>query len=224
VAVNVDHRDCGDTDAREVIRRALAAADQTGRPLLVGMQRPTDWSFEDQMALLRPGDVVTYMYRREPHCIIENGRVHPALREARERGILFDVGHGFFSFDFEVAEAAIADGFAPDTISTDSHAMHVGARPAHDLPRTLSKLIAAGMPEADALAAVSVRPARVLGLADEIGKLAPGACADLTVLQRSPDGPPLTDAFGNQRKSCCLQTALTVRAGSIVERVPSGDD
>jgi dihydroorotase len=102
--------------------------------------------------------------------------------------------------------------------------MHVGARPAHDLPRTLSKLIAAGMPEADALAAVSVRPARVLGLADEIGKLAPGACADLTVLQRSPDGPPLTDAFGNQRKSCCLQTALTVRAGSIVERVPSGDD
>jgi dihydroorotase len=216
IAVNVSHHACASTDPREVLRRALAVAERTGRPLLYGMRRPADWSFAEQMDRLRPGDVVTYCFRSEPHCIIEHGRVHPAIRAARQRGILFDVGHGTASFDFATAEAALADGFPPDTISTDLQAGHEGSKPLHSLPRVMAKLRAAGMPEADVLAAVTVRPARILALEGEIGALLPGACADLAVLRWNETAAPLVDVHGAQRPGGCWEPLLTVRAGQVL--------
>ena len=213
IAVNVSHHACAATDPREVMRRALIVAEQTGRPLLYGMRRTSDWSFAEQMKLLRPGDVVTYCFRREPHCIIENGRVHPAICNARAKGVLFDVGHGTASFDFPTAEAALADGFPPDTISTDLQARHRGQTPPHTLPRVMAKLRAAGMAEADVFAAVTARPASILGLAGEVGVLAPGACADLTVLRWNEHAAPLVDAHGARRAGGCWETLLTVRGG-----------
>ena len=120
VAVNVSQHACPTADPREVLRRGLEVASRTDLPLLFGMRRPEDWPLAEQLALLRAGDVVTYCFRRQPHCIVENGRVLTEVCEARDRGVLFDVGHGMASFDFEVAAAAIADGFCPDTISTGS--------------------------------------------------------------------------------------------------------
>ena len=72
------------------------------------------------------------------------------------------------------------------------------------------------MPEADVLAAATVRPARILGLASEVGVLTPGACADLTVLRWNEDAAPLVDAHGTRRPGGCWETLLTVRAGQIV--------
>ena len=216
IAVNVGKSNCGRTNPREVMRRALIAAEQTERPLLFGMRNPSDWPMDEQLTLLRPGDIVTYCFRREPHCIVENGRVHPAVRKARERGVLFDVGHGMGSFDFAVAEAAIADGFPPDTISTDHYAMHVGSKPQHDLPRTMSKLIAAGMPVGGVVAAVTIRPARILGLDGEVGTLNPGACADLAVLKWNDHPAPLADVYGTERPGGCWEPVHTVRAGESI--------
>src|SRR5206468_11920404 len=111
--------------------------------------------------------------------------VLPAVREARERGVQFDLGHGCSSFDFAVAETAVRDGFEPDTISTDLQRDHVGQTPIHDLPLVMSKLRAAGMAESRIFAAVTSRPARNLGLAAEIGSLNVGSRADLVLLCRS---------------------------------------
>ncbi|MBM4067572.1 MAG: amidohydrolase family protein [Planctomycetes bacterium] len=216
IAVNASHHACAATDPREVLRRALLVAEATGRPLLYGMRRPSDWSFADQMTLLRPGDVVTYCYRREPHCIIEGGRVHSAIRAARTKGVLFDVGHGMASFDFAVAEAALADSFAPDTISTDLQARHLGASPPHTLTRVMAKLRAAGMREADVFAAVTVRPAQIMRLQNEVGVLALGACADLTVLRWNEDPAQLLDAHGASRLAGVWETLVTVRGGQVV--------
>lgn len=216
IAVNVSQHACGATDPREVLRRALLVAAETGRPLLYGMRRPSDWSFADQIRLLRPGDVVTYCYRREPHCIIERGRVHPAIRAARTRGILFDVGHGMASFDFATAEAALADNFAPDTISTDLQARHLGALPPHTLTLVMAKLRAAGMRETDIFAAVTVRPAQILRLESEVGVLASGACADLTVLRWNEDAAQLVDAHGASRCAGVWDSLVTVRGGQVV--------
>jgi dihydroorotase len=167
--------------------------------------------------LLNCGDhEAFYCFRREPHCIVEGYRVHPAIRDARARGVLFDVGHGTASFDFPTAEAALADGFPPDTISTDLQARHRGTQPPHTLPRVMAKLRAAGMPEGDVLAAASVRPARILGLAGEVGVLAPGACADLTVLGWDEGAAPLVDAHGTSRPGGCWEALLTVRAGQVI--------
>lgn len=215
VAANVSAICCGATDPRLIARRALAVAEATGKPLLYGLHQPEGWAFEEQLALLRPGDVVTYCFRRVPTPIVEGERVLPAVREARERGVLFDVGHGMTSFSFPKAEAAIADGFTPDTISTDGQAKHVGQVPTHDLPRTMAKLRAAGMAEHEVFAAVTARPARILGLAPEVGQLTVGACADLAVLAWREDGAPLVDVDGVAREGGCWEAVCTVRGGRV---------
>jgi dihydroorotase len=198
VAVNTSHHACGSTDPREMLRRGLLVAEETMLPLLYGMRRPEDWPLADQLELLRPGDIVTYCFRREPHCIVENGRVLDCVQEARRRGVLFDVGHGTASFSFDVAAAAIRDGFPPDTISTDLQARHLQLSPRYSLLLVMSKLLAAGMAEADIFRAVTATPARLLGLADSIGCLKAGASADFVVLKRLP-AEQLEDAHGQSR-------------------------
>ena len=218
VAINAASACTGDNDPREIVARALAIAGRTGRPLLYGVRKePSDWPLAEQLELLRPGDVVTYCFQGNEQSIVEGNRVVDSVWKARERGVLFDVGHGMSSFDFRVAETAIARGFPPDTISTDQYRRHVGSVPQHDLPRTISKLMAAGMPETDALARATARPAEVLGLAGEAGALAQGACADLAVLRWNPDAAPLADVSGETRPGGCWEPVLTVRSGKVVQ-------
>lgn len=203
------------TPPREIMNRALAASERTGKPLLVGTRLSSDWSLDDQLPLLRAGDVVTYCFNDFPESVVKDGKIRPSVRDARERGVLFDIGHGMRSFSFLVAEAAIAGGFLPDTISTDQYSRHVGSDPQHDLPRTMSKLIAAGMAERDAFLRVTSRPAEVLGLRGEIGTLRAGACADVAVLRWNGDAPPLRDVDGVERPGGCWEPVLTARAGIV---------
>ena len=149
IALNVGPGNSGDNDPREIMARALEAAARTGKPLLIGQRRHDDWCLEEQFDLLRPGDVVTYCYHARAGSIVADGRVLDCVWAARERGILFDLGHGMDSFNFEVAAIAIAEGFLPDTISSDVYLRHVESQPRHHLPLVMSKLRAAGMEEAD---------------------------------------------------------------------------
>ena len=214
VAVNVSHYACGDADPREVMSRGIEVAERAGLPLLFGMRRPEDWSLEQQLSRLRAGDIVTYCFRSQPHCIVQNGKVLPCVHEARERGILFDVGHATEAFDFDVAQTAIADDFLPNTISTDLQHFHIGQTMRHDLPLVMSELLAAGMPENKVFAAVTSTPARLLKLNDS-GVLRTNAAADLTVLQDSHTGP-----FGQVNRQSCPGTlwtaALVVRSGRVI--------
>jgi dihydroorotase len=218
ISVNVSPIACGRTDPRAVMARALAAAEETGLPLLFGSRRHDDWALDEQLALLRPGDVVTYCFTGQHDGLVVGGRVRAAAWAARERGVLFDVGHGMNSFSFDVAERAVADGFLPDTISTDRYVLHLDGSPRHDLPRTLSKLIAVGMPEAEAFLRVTARPAAVLRLSGEVGTLAPGAAADLAVLGFDPAAAPLRDTAGAGRPGGAWEPVLTVCAGYVMPR------
>jgi len=180
------------------------------------MRRPEDWPLAEQLALLRPGDIVTYCFRREPHCIVENDRVLACVLEARQRGVLFDVGHGTASFSLNVAEAAISDGFLPDTISTDLQIRHLDRQPLeHDLPLVMSKLRAAGMPDDDIFAAVTSRPAGLLSKDAEFGSLAVGSVADLAVLTCS-ESRTLSDAHGRTKPGPVWSTIFTMRDGQPV--------
>ena len=216
IAVTIQTTVCGNTDPHEIMKRALAVAERTGRPLLFGSRNHLELPLATQLAWLRPGDVVTYCFRNDIDSMVNAGSIRDEVWEARERGVLFDVGHGMNSLHFAVAEMAIAQGFLPDTISTDQYRRHVGSNPQHDLPRTFSKLLAAGMSEADVLPRVTVRPAELLGLSGEAGTLAPGACADLAVLRWNPDPLPLQDVTGAERPGGCWEPILTVRAGELV--------
>ena len=220
LSVNASVNACGDSDPRVVVQRTMEIAERTGRPILFGNRwDPYDWPISEQLDLLRCGDVLTYCFHTGPNGIVEDGKVIDAAWRARERGVQFDVGHGMASFDFPTVETAIADGFLPDTISTDQYVRHVGSNPQHDLPRTISKMLAAGLDERDAFERTTLRPASVLGMEGEIGTLRAGACADLTVLKWDEEALPLVDVAGAVRPGGCYEAVLTVRAGEVVDTI-----
>ena len=216
IALNTSRACTGELDPREIMARGLEAATRGGKPILFGSRHEGDWPLAQQIRLLRTGDVFTYCFKADDQGIVQGGRVIDEVWEARARGVLFDVGHGMASFSFPVAETAIALGFLPDSISTDGYRRHLGTVPLHDLPRTMAKLLSAGMSERDVFERVTARPAVYLGLKGEIGTLAPGACADLTVLRWNPSALPLRDVAGVERAGGCWEAALTVRAGEPV--------
>ena len=216
VAINVAEAVCGGTDPREMLLRAIQVGEATDRPLLVGTRHNDDFPLDELLSQLRPGDVVTYCLHGLVDRIARDGRVLDCVWQARERGVLFDTGHGMGSFDFEVAETVIKEGFLPDTISTDQYRRHVGSKPQHDLPLTVSKLLAAGMRAEDAWPRITARPAELLGLAGEVGTLSPGACADLVVLTEGTAEVALRDVSGNERPGRIWSAAAVVRGGEQV--------
>jgi dihydroorotase len=204
----------------EPLRRALLAAQACGVPVMVhiGAAPP---GLAEVLDLLRPGDIVT-------HCasaiaaVSDSGVVDPAVRDAYDRGVLFDIGHGSGGFAFDVLEAQLAAGLVPHTVSTDLHARSVYG-PAFDLPTTMAKLLAAGMPLDDVVAAATAHPARVLGLADGVGTLTPGAAADIAVF-RLEDGPfEVVDAHRQLRRAPrrLVNEATYVAGRRLVPRLPA---
>ena len=101
------------------------------------------------------------MYAPTPNTILDaRGRVLPEVRAARRRGIRFDFSNGLNEhWDWNVAEKALAQGFAPDTIATD---LTVAGRKEQvlDLPNVMSKMLLLGMPLKAVLACVTVNASK----------------------------------------------------------------
>ena len=177
----------------EAVRRAVEAGTAIGRPVMVhigGSFAP----IEDILGLLRPGDIVTHAFTAwDPGIFDSRLRIVPAALEARARGVRFDVGHGAGSFAFERGEAALAQGFRPDTISSDLHRFNVHG-PVFDLVTTMSKYLHLGLPLEDVVAMVTSVPAATIGRAGSAGSLAVGASADVAILRLEEGRFPLTDS------------------------------
>ena len=205
-----------DVDPLEVMRRGIEAAERTGKPVMFGATKDSVTSLADQLRYLRPGDVMTYCFHQGDGSIVQDGKLLDCMWEARERGVLFDVGDGATAFGFEVAEAAIAEGFIPDTISTDVYKYHVDAGMTHDLPLVVSKLIAAGMTEEQCWQRITSAPAKILGLDSEVGAIRPGAPADLCVLRQSDSPKELRDGSGGVRTGTLWEPVATFKDGALV--------
>ena len=159
---------------------ALQAAAEAGMPLMCHIDFPPP-SYEEVLERLRPGDVLTHAFRPFPNApISQQGKVKHAVLRARERGVKFDIGHGKGSFAFKTARAMLANGFYPDTISSDVHKLCIDG-PAFDQVTTLSKFLCMGMPLNDVIAATTSNCALAL-TRPELGSLKPGSIGDATVL------------------------------------------
>jgi dihydroorotase len=149
------------------------------------------------MELMKPGDVITHCYNRHTLGILdESGKVKKSVREARARGVLFDVGHGLGSFNFEAARKALDDGFVADTISTDIYNLNVKG-PVYDMPTTMSKLMYLGMSFDDVLLRTTIAPAKIVNRLDGMGTLKVGGPADVALLGIEEGAFPLTDSQKN---------------------------
>jgi dihydroorotase len=138
-------------------------------------------SYEDVLERLRPGDVLTHAFRPFPNAPIDHqGRIKDAVLRARQRGVMFDIGHGKGSFAFKTARGMLANSFYPDTISSDVHSLCING-PAFDQVTTLSKFLCMGMPLDDVIAATTVNAAAALRR-PELGSLKPGSVGDATIL------------------------------------------
>lgn len=199
--------------------RAVAAAERLGLPVMTHIGKPPP-SYAEILARLRPGDVLTHCFRPAPNAPVDaQGAVLPALVAARRRGVLFDIGHGMGAFGFASAEAALAAGFVPDIISSDVHLLSVEG-PAFDLLHTMSKLLACGLALTDTVAKVTDAPARALGRHD-LGHLAPGAVADVSLVDIVDARFPFVDVSGVTREgSFLLRPRGLVRAGIPVAVAP----
>lgn len=159
---------------------ALEVADETGLPMMVHIDEPPP-SYEAVVARLRPGDVLTHCYRPFPNAPVNSaGQVKPAVLAARERGVLFDIGHGKGSFSWKTARAMMKAGFPPDTISSDVHMLCING-PAYDQVTTMSKFLCLGMDLNTIIAASTINPARALQR-PQLGSLRTGSVGDATIL------------------------------------------
>jgi dihydroorotase len=201
---------------REVLRRALDVAQPFAIPVMIHVG-DTFTPLPELLAMLRPGDVVTHMYAPVNGILDAAGRVLPPVREARRRGVLFDIGHGLNEhWRWDVAERALEQGFAPDTISSDLN-LPGRTQQVFDLPNVLSKFLLLGMPLTEVIACVTSRAARTFHALSAYGSLREGAVADVAVLEMTTGAFEFADNYKDTRTgSQRLVTRAVVYGGQLV--------
>lgn len=182
----------------EVLRRAQQVAAPLHIPVMIHIG-DTVSPLPRILALLKPGDIVTHLYAPTQGILDNQGRILPEVRAARRRGILFDFGNGRTEhWNWSIAESALAQGFAPDTISSDldlaGHTAQV-----FDLPNVLSKFLLMGMPLRQVIASATASAAKAFREFRTLGSLRPGAPADVAVLELAQGSFEFVDNFKNVR-------------------------
>ena len=174
---------------------ALEVADELGLPVMCHLDNPPPSRME-VVTRLRAGDVMTHCFRPFPGAPARarDGFVRDEIVAARERGVLFDIGHGAGSFGFVTAEAMLAGGFQPDCISSDIHVLSIDG-PVYNQLVTLSKFLTLGMPLTDVIAASTSGPARAIGR-PELGSLNVGTPGDATIMRIAEGEFEFVDCHG----------------------------
>ncbi len=205
------------------LQRAIAALEMAGTKgkLMVHIGGVQSQALMSQILdLLRPGDILTHCYSGAPNIagqftnIVQEGKLLPAALAAKKRGVVFDIGHGGGSFDYTVAEAAIAQGCPPDTISSDVHVFSANTPGMPYLPWVLSKFVAMGFTLAQAVEMATLAPAKVIGRVPLLGTLQIGAPADLSLFDWVEGPVSFVDTRNNKRDGKgYLRPAGTVAGG-----------
>ncbi|MCP8937482.1 amidohydrolase/deacetylase family metallohydrolase [Alsobacter sp. SYSU M60028] len=203
-------------DGWDNLREAIQAARDSKTWLMVHIGE-CPMSIPELVNELSPGDVLTHCFKGGSTRVTDDhGRIFDDVRAARERGVEFDVGHGYGSFNWSVVEAALEQGFEPNTISTDLHGMNLHG-PVFDMPTTMSKFLMLGVPIERVVEMSTTNPAKTLGLQDQIGTLKVGTAADITVLEQIEGRFAFFDSYREERVGdTLLVAAATVLRGKLL--------
>jgi len=186
VAVGVKARlsnDVAGANDLEALRRAQEAASAFNLPVMIHVGQ----SYSQMRAilpLLKRGDIVTHLYAPAPNGILDDkGRLIPDVAAARRRGVLFDFGNGVNGhFTWDYVERAMAQGFRPDTLSTD-WSVTSSTTGVVDFPNVMSKFLMFGMSVSEVIACATVNAARAFPAFDDRGTLNIGAPADVAIME-----------------------------------------
>ncbi|MCY4539502.1 MAG: amidohydrolase/deacetylase family metallohydrolase [Chloroflexi bacterium] len=197
------------------VDRALEASAICEKPLMVDFWHRPGRTYQELLRKMQPGDIHTHVYAQQFPILNDKNEPADFMFEARERGIIFDLGHGAGSFWFRQAIPAYQGGFGPDSISTDLHIGNVNGV-VHDMLTTMSKLLCMGMPLDEVIYRSTFTPAQEIGH-PELGHLSVGAEADIAILKQQDGEFGYVDCgqarmTGSRKLSC----EMTLRAGEIV--------
>jgi len=207
-------------NSREALRLAIKAGEATKTPVMVHVG-DTAIGMDEIADTLRPGDIITHCYTpQKPSIIDEQGKLLPLVRKAKERGVIFDVGHAGGHFDFNLVERAMGEGIVPDIISSDLHGRlaQPGFGVVGDLPTTLTKFLGLGLSLEQIIARCTANAAAAVGWRDRIGSLEVGREADMAVLQVIDQPTTLRDSVGAEKiHARRIAARWTIRAGEVLE-------
>ena len=216
----------------EVLETAVEAGNQADLPLYIHTgelfpvneaDRPNPASvLEAIVPVVRPGDTLAHVYSNMPDGIMgPNETVPPAVFEALDKGIHFDIGHGI-NFSFDIARRMMDAGVLPNTISSDVHGdfnrFHDENGLDYSLCGAMNKMWALGMELPDVIRRTTLNPAQIMRSESDIGTLGPGSVADVTILDRMQGDWLFRDMMGETiMVEERLVPAMVVRSGRIME-------
>ncbi len=208
----------------EPLKRAILACERSGMPAKImchigGVD--TAQLMSDILDLLRPGDVLTHSYSGAPNLsnvftnIVQDGKLLPAALAAKQRGVIFDVGHGGGSFDYTVADIAIQAGAGPDTISSDAHVFSANTPGMPYLTWVMSKFLNLGFSLEQVVTMATAKPASIINRAPKLGTLQTGAPGDVSVLEMVEGPVEFVDTRNNKRQGKVQLRPVTVVIGGV---------
>lgn len=179
------------------IEMAANIAHENKKPLMVhiGNYPP---HLEDVLNCLDTGDVITHTYHGKAGGILTKDKsaiIDEAL-SARNRGVLFDIGHGSASFSFEVYKKARSLGFNCDLISSDLHVENYNG-PVFNMVEVVNKIINCGEPIEDAINKCTSVPAMHFGL-KQLGELKEGNLGDVFIFKIIDCIEEVIDSIGDK--------------------------
>lgn len=188
---------------------ALEVAEELGLPLMAHLDHPPP-SRLDVMSRLRRGDILTHCFRPFPNApSTPGGGVRPEVAAARERGVIFDIGHGAGSCGFGTSRAMLAAGFKPDVISSDVHILSIDG-PVFDLLHTLAKFHVLGMSLPEVVARATVNAAQAIRRPD-LGTLKPGAVGEASIFEVLDTPTQYRDVVGE-----VIESSIAFKARGLV--------
>jgi dihydroorotase len=208
------------------LARARKLGDALKLPLLVHIGE--SWTKDtapvhvgDVLKYLRPGDIVTHIFTVHPGGLLDgNGKLWPQVRDAKESGVLMDVGHGLHNLNFDVARKVLDQGLHPDGVSTDGHRGN-RAGPVYDLPTTMAKLMALGFSLNQVIEMATANAAKLLGRTGELGTLRVGQPADISVLKiEDREWKAVDSQKGTMHARQALVPVYAIRNEIIYESLP----
>ncbi|WP_128926158.1 amidohydrolase family protein [Bradyrhizobium guangxiense] len=211
----------------EPLKRGIQACEMCGWPakMMVHIGGVETKELMSQILdLLRPGDVLTHAYSGAPNMsnvftnIVQDGKLLPAALAAKQRGVMFDVGHGGGSFDFTVAEGAIPGGCTPDTISSDIHVFSGNSPGIPFLPNVMSKFMTLGFTLEQVVAMATTAPATIINRAPKIGTLQVGAPGDVAIMELVEGPVSFVDTRNNKREGKAYLKPIQ----TVINGVPFG--
>ena len=197
---------------------AVDRAEECGKaadvPVMFDFWPRPDRSYADLiLTKMRPGDIHTHVFAQQFPILLPDGKLNPIMLQARQRGVIFDVGHGAGSFWFRNAVPAFKQGFVPDSISTD---LHTGNYRVLSMAEVISKFLAMGVPLPDLIQRSTVNPAREIRR-PELGTLSVGKEADIAVFEQQRGNFGYIDCgYAKMTGNLKLVARMTVRAGKIL--------